>query len=103
MKGSFVVRYALIYYFFLGAGLTIINLDIAVAVPPAKRYQSVFRALEYRSEFSSAAALTFDLYSFVQTFFTVDLQSEILLVEKSEPETILVAKGCRRVPKPMIH
>jgi len=50
-------------------GLTIINLDIAVAVPPAKRYQSVFRALEYRSEFSSAAALTFDLYSFCTNIF----------------------------------
>jgi hypothetical protein len=69
---------------------------MAVAMAPAKRYQSVFRAPEYRSEFAAAAALTFDSYSFVRTFCTVDLQGEILLVKKSELETILVAKGWQK-------
>ena len=41
-------------------------------------------------------ALTFDSYSFVRTFCTVSLQGEIQLVRKSEPETILVAKGWQK-------
>ena len=73
------------------------NLDMAVAAPPAKHYESVFRAPEYQSEFSSA--LTFDSYSFVRTFCTVDLQGEILLVKKLEPETILVAKGWQKTAR----
>ena len=65
---------------------------MVIAAPPAKHYQSVFRAPEYQSEFSSVPALMFDSYNFVRTFCTVDLQGEILLVKKSEHETILVAK-----------
>ena len=94
-----LVRIALMHSFFLLCNLIIMNLDLAVAAPPAKSYESVFRAPEYRSEFSSVAALTFDSYSFVRTFCTVDLQGEILLVRKSEPETILVAKGWQKTAR----
>ena len=75
------------------------NSDMAVAAPPAKCYESVFKAPEYRSEFSSVAALMFDSYSFVRTFCTVYLQGEILLVKKLEPETILVAKGWQKTAR----
>jgi hypothetical protein len=43
--------------------------------------------------FASATALTFDSYSFIRTFCTVDVQGGITLVKKSELEIILVAKG----------
>ena len=87
------------YSFFLLCNLIIMNSDMAVAAPPANRYESVFRAPEYQSEFSSVAALTFDSYSFVWTFCTIDLQGEILLVKKSEPETILVVKGWQKTAR----
>src|SRR5882762_933410 len=66
------------------------------AAGPAKRYQSTFKAPQHRSEFSSAAALTYDSHSFIRTFCTVNLQGGITLVKKSEPETILVAKGWQK-------
>jgi hypothetical protein len=47
--------------------------------------------------FSSAVPLTFDSYTFRQTFCTVDKQGGITLVEKSDPETILVAQGWQKV------
>ena len=65
-------------------------------MPSAKCYQSTFKAPEYHYLFASAAALTFDSYSFKQTFCTVDLHGEIMLIEKSEPETILVVKGWQK-------
>ena len=65
-------------------------------MPYAKHYQSTFRAPEYCSSFASAAALTFDSYSFKRTFCTVDLHGKIMLVERSEPKMILVAKGWQK-------
>jgi hypothetical protein len=61
--------------------------------PPAKRYQTAFKAPENRSAFSSAAPLTFDSHTFKRTFCTVDERGEITLVEKSDSETILIAQG----------
>jgi hypothetical protein len=69
---------------------------MAAAGPPAKRYQSAFKAPQLRSEFSSAPALTFDSYQFMQTFCTVNGEGGIMLIEKSESETILVAKGWQK-------
>jgi hypothetical protein len=77
-------------------GLIMIILDMAGIMPPAKRYQSAFKAPQYRSAFSSAAALTFDSYTFKKTFCTVNAEGEILLVEKAEPESILVVKGWQK-------
>ena len=69
---------------------------MAAAGPPAKHYQSAFKAPQLRSEFLSAPALTFDSYQFMQTFCTVNGEGGIMLIEKSESETILVAKGWQK-------
>ena len=67
-----------------------------VARPAPKCYQSAFRAPQFRSEFASAVPLTFDSHMFIRTFCVVDLQGEITLVKKSEPETMLVVNGWQK-------
>ena len=69
---------------------------VTSAEPPAKRYQSAFRVPANQLAFSSAVPLTFDSYTFRRTFCTVDEQGGITLVEKSDPETVLIAQGWQK-------
>lgn len=96
MKSRVVIRYEFTRCHSLVQYLIDIPLGMAAAGPPAKHYQSAFKAPQLRSEFLSAPALTFDSYQFMQTFCTVNGEGGIMLIEKSESETILVAKGWQK-------
>ena len=88
--------YELMYHFSFTICLIILLLGMDVARPAPKCYQSAFRAPQFHSEFVSAVPLTFDSHTFIQTFCMVNLQGEITLVKKSEPETMLVANGWQK-------
>ena len=83
--------YELMYHFSFAMCLIPLLLDMDVARPAPKHYQSAFRAPQFHSEFASAVPLTFDSHMFIWTFYMVNLQGKITLVKKSEPETMLVA------------
>ena len=96
VEAPLVNWYELTYHFSFAICLIILLLDMDVARPAPKCYQSAFRAPQFRSEFASAVPLTFDSHTFIRTFCMVNLQGEITLVKKSEPETMLVANGWQK-------
>ena len=95
-KSRVVIRYEFTCHHSLVQYLIDIPLGMAAAGPPAKRYQSAFKAPQLHSEFSSALALMFDSYQFMQTFCTVNGEGGIMLIKKSKSGTILVVKGWQK-------